>query len=67
MTMRLEDAEAIMDRCDFSSEDKFSAEERQAVVLIMAAYMMGKIDRERAAKAMRCDINSLPTPWQNNA
>ncbi len=62
--MTLEEAERVLLTVDMTSTDRFSPEEREAIVTVTEAYMMGHISAERAAKAMHCTVGDLPKPWE---
>lgn len=65
--MAFEQAEHVTGHMDMTSRGPLSPEEREALLIVMHAYILGRIDRERAAAALQCSPTELPTPWRGNA
>jgi len=63
--MTAEEAERILDTVDWDNgrSGEFTRlrwDERQAMIVIVAAYMTGELDADDAAAVLRCDVTDLP-------
>jgi len=57
----------VLGQIDWDDESDYTDQEREAIIMILAQYMMGKFDRELTAELLHSRPEDLPTPWRGNA